>query len=248
MFQSRVLPSLLRRLVRHFFQVRPRLLRAAEDADLLSYGVGVTDLCDVPSARAADLAPEDFTRGIATLRERVRPSTPRALCCNGVGVFRALFGRASARIGRQQDIRLEGAVVFVVPSSSGAAGAFAAQRLAGEATPAQVALAQQLCRDVEAIEDPLTLERWASSFAGEIWGRRCRCDFNVARHDPGFEFAVATIEAIADVGGAGAKTALLAIARLGEYPERQHAAAWAAEIEGVLVGAAAAGVSVYDAV
>jgi hypothetical protein len=46
-------------------------------------------------------------------------------------VFRVLFGRAPARIGRQQDIRLEGAVVFVVPSSSGAAGAFAAQRLAG---------------------------------------------------------------------------------------------------------------------
>jgi TDG/mug DNA glycosylase family protein len=115
----------------HASGLTPRLLRPTEDADLLSYGVGVTDLCDVPSARAADLAPEDFTRGIATLRERVRQCTPRALCCNGVGVFRVLFGRAPARIGRQQDIRLEGAVVFVVPSSSGAAGAFAAQRLAG---------------------------------------------------------------------------------------------------------------------
>jgi TDG/mug DNA glycosylase family protein len=102
-----------------------------EDADLLSYGVGVTDLCDVPSARAADLAPEDFVRGIATLRDRVQQCTPRVLCCNGVGVFRVLFGQGPARIGRQQDLSLEDAVVFVVPSSSGAAGAFAAQRLAG---------------------------------------------------------------------------------------------------------------------
>lgn len=109
----------------------PRLLRPEEDTDLLSYGIGVTDLCTLPSARAHDLAPEDFVDGIARLRDTVRQCTPRVLCCNGVGVFRALFGQSPARTGMQPEIRLEDAAVSVVPSSSGAAGAFAAQRLAG---------------------------------------------------------------------------------------------------------------------
>jgi TDG/mug DNA glycosylase family protein len=115
----------------HASGLTPHLLRPEEDADLPGYGIGVTDLCSVPSARAHDLTLGDFARGIARLRDTVRQCTPRLLCCNGVGVFHALFGHRPARIGVQPDLRLEGTAVCVVPSSSGAAGAFAAQRLAG---------------------------------------------------------------------------------------------------------------------
>jgi TDG/mug DNA glycosylase family protein len=115
----------------HASGLTPRLLRPEEDVELPRFGIGVTDLCSVPSARAHDLAPADFARGIARLHETVRHCTPWLLCCNGMGVFRALYGRKAARIGLQPAIRLEGAALCVVPSSSGAACAYAAARLAG---------------------------------------------------------------------------------------------------------------------
>jgi hypothetical protein len=106
------------------------------------------------------------------------------------------------------------------------------ERLAPPPDPDQLAFAQKLCSEVEVIDDPLTLELWVSSLAGEIWDRRRRHGHDdVMGKDPGFEFAAATIEAIADVGGQGAKIALLAIAELADYPERQHAKTWAATIE-----------------
>jgi hypothetical protein len=93
----------------------------------------------------------------------------------------------------------------------------------------QAAFARELCRDVEAIDDPLTLERWASSLLGRTWERRRRHP-DAEGHDPGFALGAAMVEAIADVGGQGAAIALAAIAELDDDGVGEHAAAWAAEI------------------
>jgi len=114
----------------HMSGLTPRLLRPEEDVLLPELGIGVTDLCPTPSAMAHDLPAGCYASGASALAALVREHRPRVLCCNGYGVFRALLGRAPSRAGLQEDVRFEGVPVFAVPSSSGAASAYTAARLA----------------------------------------------------------------------------------------------------------------------
>ena len=108
----------------------PRLLSPTEDRALPDYGIGAADLLAVPSARA-DLIPADRFRAAApSLLDRLAALRPRAVCCNGVGVHRHLFGVPPARLGLQPDRRLGDSAVFVVPSTSGLVNGRAAERLA----------------------------------------------------------------------------------------------------------------------
>lgn len=108
----------------------PRLLAPAEDRTLPDYGIGATDLLPVPSARA-DLVPAaDFRAAGPRLLARLAELDPLAVCCNGVGVFRHLFGVAPVRLGRQPDRRVGRGVLFVVPSTSGLVNGRGAERLA----------------------------------------------------------------------------------------------------------------------
>jgi TDG/mug DNA glycosylase family protein len=114
----------------HAAGLTPRLLSPAEDVLLPSLGIGATDLCSAPSAMAHDLPASAFAAGVEALRVLVRRCRPRVLCCNGYGVYRTLAGRAPAGAGLQEGIVFEGVPVFAVPSSSGAACALRAVRLA----------------------------------------------------------------------------------------------------------------------
>lgn len=108
----------------------PRLLRPDEDGLLPGMGIGVTDLCAVPSARADDLPASSFAGGVTAVEQLVRMWRPKVLCCNGYGVFRALCGRRVPRAGLQPDSLVAGVPLFAVPSSSGAASAYTAARAA----------------------------------------------------------------------------------------------------------------------
>ena len=108
----------------------PRLLTPAEDRTLPNYGIGVTDLLPLPSARADLLRPDRFRAGIPALLAKLDEVRPRAVCCNGIGVYRHLFGRAPARLGKQPGVTLDPSTVFVVPSTSGLVNGRAAERLA----------------------------------------------------------------------------------------------------------------------
>lgn len=108
----------------------PRLLTPAEDRTLPDYGIGATDLLSVPSARA-DLVPAaDFRAAGPCLLDQLAEVDPRAVCCNGVGVFRHLFGVAPLRLGRQPERRVGRSTLFVVPSTSGLVNGRAGERLA----------------------------------------------------------------------------------------------------------------------
>ena len=107
----------------------PRLLRPEEDGLLLGYGIGATDLlAGCPSALAADLPARRYREATEGLRRKLEAVAPRLVCCNGLGVFRHLSGRRPAGTGLQEGVLLAGAPVYVVPSSSGAACALAAER------------------------------------------------------------------------------------------------------------------------
>jgi TDG/mug DNA glycosylase family protein len=113
----------------HVSGLTPRLLTPAEDALLLGFGIGVTDLCSIPSAMAHDLPAKKFAAGAEALAALVGACWPRVLCCNGYGVFRALLGTTPQRPGLQKAQQFEGVPVFAVPSSSGAASVLTAVRI-----------------------------------------------------------------------------------------------------------------------
>jgi len=108
----------------------PHLLTPAEDRSLPDYGIGAVDLLPTPSARA-DLVPAAAFRAAAPrLLSQLEALAPRAVCCNGVGVFRHLFRAAPPRLGRQPSRRVGRSTLFVVPSTSGLVNGRSAERLA----------------------------------------------------------------------------------------------------------------------
>ena len=108
----------------------PRLLTPAEDRTLPDFGIGATDLLPVPSARADQFPAERFRSAAEATLARLAAFAPRAVCCNGIGVFRHLFGQAPGRLGRQPDVTIGRSAVFVVPSTSGLCNGRSAERAA----------------------------------------------------------------------------------------------------------------------
>ncbi|QKT04954.1 G/U mismatch-specific DNA glycosylase [Ectothiorhodospiraceae bacterium 2226] len=96
----------------------PRLLSPYEEAELLEYGYGVTNVVPRATAAATELTRADYEQAAARLRALVRRYRPCILAVLGIGAYRQAFGQPKARLGRQpQD--LEGAEVWVLPNPSG---------------------------------------------------------------------------------------------------------------------------------
>lgn len=96
----------------------PRQLLPEEQGTLLQWGMGVTNIARRATARADELTAEDFTRGADILRRKVREYRPRLLAVLGITAFRSAFTRPKAGVGRQ-DVTVEDAAVWVLPSPSG---------------------------------------------------------------------------------------------------------------------------------
>ena len=96
----------------------PRQLRPDEEQELLSLGLGVTNVVARATATAAELGRDELRQGglgIAELAERWSPTYVAVL---GVTAYRAAFGEPRAVLGRQ-DRRLGPAGVWVLPNPSG---------------------------------------------------------------------------------------------------------------------------------
>lgn len=99
----------------------PRKLEPAEYKELLSYGIGLTDLVKHKSGMDKNLETADFASGRERLRELMLKYRPRTLCFVGkkaakqfLGVERLEYGLQEKHIGETS--------IFVTPSTSGAAG------------------------------------------------------------------------------------------------------------------------------
>ena len=93
----------------------------AEDARLLEWGFGITNLIARPTAGVGELRPEEYARGRLRLRSRLARWRPQVVALVGVSLYRAVFPdkrRAPVRPGLQEE-RLHGARVFVLPNPSG---------------------------------------------------------------------------------------------------------------------------------
>ncbi|MDT3400505.1 G/U mismatch-specific DNA glycosylase [Streptomyces sp. B1866] len=96
----------------------PRLLRPAEQAELLAYGLGITNVVPRATARADELTDEEYREGGRILREKVARLRPRWLAVAGVTAYRVAFGDRRAAVGPQPRTLGE-TRIWVLPNPSG---------------------------------------------------------------------------------------------------------------------------------
>jgi TDG/mug DNA glycosylase family protein len=102
----------------HVAGLTPRVLAPREEARLLEYGIGVTNLVSRATAAAAELTADEVRAGRRRLEDLVARRRPAAVAVLGLGAYRTAFGRPRAGLGRQ-DHDLAGVPVWVVPNPSG---------------------------------------------------------------------------------------------------------------------------------
>ncbi len=107
----------------------PRQLDPAEQEELLTWGLGVTNVVERASATAAELTPEELRAGGQRLAAKVADNGPAWLAVLGVTAYRTAFDRPRAGYG-EQDERIGGTRVWVLPNPSGLNAHFTPPRLA----------------------------------------------------------------------------------------------------------------------
>jgi double-stranded uracil-DNA glycosylase len=95
-----------------------RLLSPLEDAWLLDWNLGLTNLVARTTARADGLSADEIRRGARELEERLAPLRPRFVAVLGIGAYRTGFGRPDATLGPQEE-DLSRARLWVLPNPSG---------------------------------------------------------------------------------------------------------------------------------
>jgi TDG/mug DNA glycosylase family protein len=96
----------------------PRQLHPSEKDQLLSLGLGITNVVDRTTARADELTNEEIVAGGRALRRKVKQYQPRYLAVLGVGAYRTAFGAKRAAVGPQEDTIGE-TKVWLLPNPSG---------------------------------------------------------------------------------------------------------------------------------
>ena len=95
-----------------------RLLSPFEEQELLSFGLGITNLVNRATAAADELSPEELAAGGVQLVEKVKRYQPRSIAVLGIGAYRSAFSRPKASPGPQPE-PIAGAPVWVLPNPSG---------------------------------------------------------------------------------------------------------------------------------
>ncbi len=96
-----------------------RVLRPEEQEELLTLGLGITNVVARATARADELTADEVRAGGRVLTAKVARLRPQWLAVVGITVYRTAFGRPGAAIGRQAEETLGGARVWVLPNPSG---------------------------------------------------------------------------------------------------------------------------------
>ncbi len=117
--------------VLHLSGFTPRLLKPSEQGELLSYGLGITNVVARATARADELTAEEYREGGRILGAKVRRLRPTWLAVVGVTAYRAAFDDRRASVGPQQ--RTIGSTgVWVLPNPSGLNAHWTAATMAEE--------------------------------------------------------------------------------------------------------------------
>lgn len=93
-------------------------MSAADRAELVTAGVGITNLVPYATARADELTTAQIRAAAAALTAVVQRFQPKVVAVLGLTAYRQAFGRPKAESGRQPD-DLAGAQLWVLPNPSG---------------------------------------------------------------------------------------------------------------------------------
>ncbi|SED84709.1 G/U mismatch-specific DNA glycosylase [Streptomyces sp. TLI_105] len=104
--------------VLHLSGFTPRRLRPDEQEELLTYGLGITNVVARATARADELSREEYREGGRLLVEKVERLEPRWLAVVGVTAYRTAFGEPKATIG-PQDRTIGSTRIWALPNPSG---------------------------------------------------------------------------------------------------------------------------------
>jgi double-stranded uracil-DNA glycosylase len=96
----------------------PRQLEPHEQQELLTLGLGITNVVARATATAAELSPAELRAGGTALRGSVERYEPSYLAVLGVTAYRSAFGQPRATLG-EQAVRIGSTVVWVLPNPSG---------------------------------------------------------------------------------------------------------------------------------
>lgn len=102
----------------HLSGFTPRLMKPAEQRELLSHGLGITNVVARATARADELSAEEYREGGRLLAEKVTLLKPRWLAVVGVTAYRAAFDDRKAAVGPQERV-IGDTRVWVLPNPSG---------------------------------------------------------------------------------------------------------------------------------
>ena len=120
----------------------PSLLQPADQEQLLSYGLGITNLVARGTARADELRAAELRDGGRLLTAKLRRLRPHWLAILGVTAYRLAFDERRAAIGRQPDL-IGGAAVWILPNPSGLNAHYTVDRLTEEFAALQRAASQE---------------------------------------------------------------------------------------------------------
>jgi double-stranded uracil-DNA glycosylase len=119
-----------------------RLLRPAEQEQLLRFGLGITNIVARATARADELRSDELVAGGLTLAAKARGLRPRWLAVVGVTAYRIAFGRPGASVG-PQDITVGETLVWILPNPSGLNAHWSAASLTAEFARLNAAVRRQ---------------------------------------------------------------------------------------------------------
>ena len=93
-------------------------MRERDAAELVDKGIGITNLVNVATARADELAAAELHAGVPRLRALAAAVAPRVVAVLGLTAYRVAFQQPKATAGEQPG-GLESARLWVAPNPSG---------------------------------------------------------------------------------------------------------------------------------
>jgi TDG/mug DNA glycosylase family protein len=102
----------------HLAGFTERRLRPDEERELLTGGLGITNVVARATASAAELTNDEMVAGGRTLTAKVRRYRPSVLAVLGVGAYRTAWKKPAAEVGLQPD-KIGATRIWVLPNPSG---------------------------------------------------------------------------------------------------------------------------------
>jgi double-stranded uracil-DNA glycosylase len=102
----------------HLAGLTPTVLSPDQQQELLTHGLGVTNLVARTTAQANELTDDELRLGARALEAKIEQYRPAKVAFLGLSAYRVAFGQPKAVVGRQEK-SVGGSQTWVLPNPSG---------------------------------------------------------------------------------------------------------------------------------